>query len=53
MRVRFVCFVIIFFGVLVLITACGEKDINVEWTESNGCTGGIAMGPYTVVAHEE
>ena len=28
MRVRFVCFVIIFFGVLVLITGCGEEDIT-------------------------
>ena len=28
MRVRFVCFVIIFFGVSVLITGCGEEDIT-------------------------
>lgn len=144
MRVRFVCFVIIFFGALVLITGCGEEDItepeaemtepkeeidepeepcmregppptftfsttpapgatisssqeftlmfdpvatevtvngiaatstnpngvgrtwvislilelgtqgfSVEWTESNGCTGTQAVGPYTVVADED
>ena len=140
MRVRFVCFVIIFFGVLVLITGCGEEDItepeeemtepedpclqkgpppasqfvvqpatgaiisstqeftltfdtafgqitevtvngisatdtktgglfssvwvvslilepgtqgfSVEWTESDGCTGAQAIGPYTAVADE-
>ena len=28
MRVRFVRFVIIFFGALVLITGCGEEDIT-------------------------
>ena len=144
MRVRFVCFVIIFFGVSVLITGCGGEDITepeaemtepeeeidepedpcmregppptftfsttpapgatisssqeftlmfdpvatevtvngiaatsanpsgvgrtwivslmlepgtrsfpVEWTESNGCIGAQAVGPYTVVADED
>ena len=28
MRIRFVCFVIIFLGALVLITGCGEEDIT-------------------------
>ena len=33
MRVRFVCFMIIFFGAFVLITGCGEEDITEPETE--------------------
>ena len=33
MRVRFVDFMIMFFGALVLITGCGEEDITVPEEE--------------------
>ena len=31
----------------------GMRGFAVEWTESNGCTGLQAAGPYTVVADED
>ena len=38
-----------------LILEPGTRDlaIAVEWTESDGCTGRQATGPYTVVADED
>ena len=39
--------------VISLILEPGTRAFNVEWTESNGCTGAQAQGPYTVVADED
>ena len=39
--------------VVSLILEPGTRSFAVEWTESDGCTGAIAMGPYTVVADED
>ena len=39
--------------VISLILEQGTRDFNVEWTESNGCTGAQVSGPYTVVADED
>ena len=41
--------------VVSLILEPGTRDlaIAVEWTESDGCTGRQATGPYTVVADED
>ena len=39
--------------VVSLILEPGTRDFAVEWTESNGCIGVQAMGPYTVVADED
>ena len=39
--------------VISLILEPGTRAFNVEWTESNGCTGAQVKGPYTVVADED
>lgn len=39
--------------VVSLILEPGTRSFAVEWTESDGCTGAQAMGPYTVVADED
>ena len=36
-----------------LILEPGPRSLSVEWTESNGCIGDQASGPYTVVADED
>lgn len=39
--------------VVSLILEPGTRSFAVEWTESDGCTGLQAVGPYTVVADED
>ena len=39
--------------VVSLILEPGPRGFAVEWIESNGCIGGQAVGPYTVVADED
>ena len=39
--------------VISLILEPGTRNLAVEWTEPDGCTGAQAMGPYTVVADED
>lgn len=39
--------------VVSLILEPGTQGFSVEWTESDGCTGAQAVGPYTVVADED
>ena len=39
--------------VVSLILEPGTRNLAVEWTEPDGCTGAQAMGPYTVVTDED
>ena len=39
--------------VVSLILEPGTRGFFVEWTEPDDCTGGQAVGPYTVVADED
>ena len=39
--------------VVSLILEPGTRDLAIEWTKPDGCTGAQATGPYTVVADED
>ena len=39
--------------VVSLILEPRTRNLAIEWTEPDGCTGAQAMGPYTVVADKD
>ena len=39
--------------VVSLILEPGTRNLAVEWTKPDGCTGAQAIGPYTVIADED